>query len=81
METQAILTSFHFIRKWVSGRSKFTPTKSTPQDIERKTLYDRQDIKVMLFIGHKIKLKFLIIPNMEVRYIIKSSLGIFFSYR
>ena len=43
--------------------------------------YDRQDIKVPLFIVYKLKLKFIISFNTRVRYIWKSSLGIFFSYR
>ena len=31
--------------------------KNTPQDNERKTFYDRQDIKVLLFIFYKSKVK------------------------
>ena len=60
MAMQAILIALHFIRSKLVVAGDFIPKKSTPQDIERKTLYDRQDINVLLFIGDKIKLKFLI---------------------
>ena len=79
MEAQAILTSFHFIRSGLVVAAKLHQEKGTPQDIERKTLYDKQDIKGLLFIYHKIKLKFPIILSTRVRYIRKSSLGMFFS--
>ena len=46
-----------------------------PQDIKRN---DRQDINVQLFIVYKMKLKFPVSLNRRVRYITKSSLGIFF---
>ena len=61
MEVQAILTTFHFIRSKLAVAVDFIPKKSAPQDIERKTLYDRDDINVLLFTGDKIKLKLLII--------------------
>ena len=61
MEVQAILATFHFIRSKLAVAVDFIPKKSAPQDIERKTLYDRDDINVLLFTGDKIKLKLLII--------------------
>ena len=60
--------------------------KYTSQIIEIKTLYDRQDIEVLLFIVNKIKLKFISSLNTRVRYITKFSLFLllllllFFSY-
>ena len=48
--------------------------KYTSQIIEIKTLYDRQDIEVLLFIVNKIKLKFISSLNTRVRYIRKFSL-------
>ena len=60
--------------------------KYTSQIIEIKTLYDRQDIEVLLFIVNKIKLKFISSLNTRVRYIRKFSLFLllllllFFSY-
>ena len=75
MEAQAILTSSHFIR------NELLVAVDTTQDIERKTFYDGQDIKVLLFIVYKIKFKFLISLNTRVRHIRKSSLGIYFSHR
>ena len=77
---QSNSNQFPFHQK-CSGRSRFTSRKSTTQDIERKTLYDQQEIKVLLFIVYKIKLKFLIILKTRVCYIRMSSLGLFFSYR
>ena len=74
MEAQAIPTSLHFIRAELEVAFDLYQEKDTPQDIERETIYDRQDIKVLLFIVYKIKVKFPI--SIRVRYIRKSPLGI-----
>ena len=56
MEAQAILTSLHFIwAELVQRRNWFIQRKNTSQIIERKTLYNRQDIEVLLSIDNKLK--------------------------
>ena len=77
MEAQAILTSLHFIGAELVAAVDLYKEKIIPQDIERN---ERQDIKVLLFIVNKIKLKLLISINTSVCYITESSLGTFFSY-
>ena len=53
--SQAIITTLHFIRAELVVAADYIPRKNAPQDIERKTLYDRQDIKVLLFLSYKLK--------------------------
>ena len=79
MEAQAILTSLHFIGAELVAAVDLYKEQNIPQNIER---IERQDIKVLLFIVFKIKLKLLISLNTRVCYKMKfkSSLGSFFSF-
>ena len=78
MEAQAILTSLHFVRAELVIAVDLYQEKIHHKILkENKTLYDRQDIEVLLFIVHKIKLKFLFSLSTRVHDKRKSFLGIF----